>query len=48
MKAKFKIYLLDEAKEFLSGLDKKTKDKVFYNMRKAQYTRDNELLKKNK
>ena len=46
MKPKFKIFLMDEAKEFLSSLDKKTKDKVFYNMRKAQYARDNELLKK--
>jgi phage-related protein len=42
----FKIKLLPEAVRFLENLDDKTREKIFYNMKKAQYINDAELLKK--
>ena len=46
MKAKFEIELLPEAVEFLEKLDKKARDKIFYNIKKAQLRNDNEIFKK--
>ena len=46
MKPKFEIELLPEAVEFLDQLDEKARDKVYYNMKKAQFVNDNELFKK--
>ena len=46
MKSKFKIELLPEAIEFLEALDDKTREKIFYNLKKTQYINDNELFKK--
>ncbi|MBK6835094.1 MAG: type II toxin-antitoxin system RelE/ParE family toxin [Bacteroidetes bacterium] len=46
MKQRFVIEFLPEAFEFLDNLDSKTREKVYYNMKKAQFVNDNELLKK--
>ena len=43
---KFKVHFLEEAAEFLDNLDEKTRDKIIYNITKAQRTSDNELFKK--
>jgi len=46
MKPNFEIELLPEAIEFLERLDEKTREKIYYNMKKAQFVNDNELFKK--
>lgn len=46
MKAKFEVEFLPEAVEFLEGLDDKTREKIYYTIRKAQVVNDNELFKK--
>ncbi len=46
MTEKFKVEFLPEAVYFMEGLDKKARDKIYYNIRKAQVTNDPELLKK--
>ena len=43
---KFKVQFLEEASEFLDRLDKKAREKIIYNIRKAQVTSDKELFKK--
>jgi phage-related protein len=43
---KFKVQFLEEASKFLDGLDVKARDKIIYNIRKAQVTNDKELFKK--
>ncbi len=45
-KKKFRVEFLKEAEAFLSGLDRKAKAKVIYNITKAQYVTDQELFKK--
>ena len=42
----FEILFLDEAFEFLSGLERKQKEKILYNIRKSQVELDPELFKK--
>jgi len=42
----FEIIFLDEAFEFLKGLDRKHYEKILYNIRKAQTEHDSELFKK--
>jgi phage-related protein len=42
----FEIVFLDEAFEFLQGLDRKHYEKILYNMRKVQTMQDPELFKK--
>lgn len=42
----FEIIFLEEAFEFLKGLERKHYEKVLYNIRKAQNTNDPELFKK--
>ena len=42
----FEIVFLDEAFEFLSGLEKKHYEKILYNIRKAQVEHDPALFKK--
>ena len=37
---------MEDAAEFLDQLDEKARDKIIYNIRKAQVTNDNELFKK--
>lgn len=46
MKGNFEIELLPEAVEFLNMLDTKSREKVYYNIKKAQFTNDKELFKK--
>ena len=46
MAYKFRVEFLEEAKEFLDGLDEKARDKIFYNIWKARSTNDKELFKK--
>jgi phage-related protein len=46
MKPSFEINLLPEAVDFLDNLDSKTKEKIYYNMKKSQFINDNEIFKK--
>lgn len=46
MKKNFDVELLEEAQAFLENLGEKERNKIFYNIRKAQYINDNELFKK--
>ncbi len=46
MKPNFEVELLPEAIEFLEELDEKTREKVYYNIKKSQHLNDNELFKK--
>lgn len=46
MKRNFDIEILPDAVEFLDNLDDKTREKIYYNLKKAQYINDNELFKK--
>ncbi|MEO6893869.1 MAG: type II toxin-antitoxin system RelE/ParE family toxin [Ginsengibacter sp.] len=46
MKPNFEVELLPEAIEFLENLDDKTREKIYYNIKKAQIVNDNELFKK--
>ena len=43
---KFRVIFLDEAKEFLDGLDEKTRNKIIYNVWKSRSFNNNELFKK--
>jgi len=43
---KFRVGFLDEAKEFLDGLDEKSRSKIVYNIWKVRSTNDPELFKK--
>ncbi len=46
MTKKFKVQFLEEAKEFLDNLADKPREKIIYNIRKAEITQDKELFKK--
>lgn len=46
MNKRFEIVFLDEAFEFLKGLERKHYEKILYNIRKAQTEHDPELFKK--
>jgi len=46
MKQNFDIELLSEAVEFLEELDEKTREKIYYNLKKSQFVNDKELFKK--
>lgn len=46
MKPKFDIELLPEVVDFLENLDTKSREKIYYNIKKAQFVNDNELFKK--
>ena len=46
MTDKFKVQFLEEAADFLDNLEAKAREKVIYNIRKAQVTNDKELFKK--
>lgn len=46
MNPKFEVELLPEAIEFLENLDDKTREKIYYNIKKSQFISDNELFKK--
>jgi phage-related protein len=46
MKKIFDVDFLPQAAEFLENLDEKTREKVYYNIRKSQFIQDRELFKK--
>ena len=46
MEQKFLVEFLPDAVDFLENLDDKTREKVYYNLRKAQIINDSELFKK--
>lgn len=46
MKPNFEIELLPEAIDFLENLDDKTRQKIYYNIKKSQFVNDRELFKK--
>ena len=43
---KFQVQFLEEAAEFLDHLDEKAREKIYYNIKKAKFSNDNELFKK--
>lgn len=43
---KFEVKFLEEAVEFLDLLDEKVRDKIIYNITKAQFSTNKELFKK--
>ena len=46
MTEKFRVIFLDEAYQFLDNIDDKAKEKIIYNIRKAQVVNDKSLFKK--
>lgn len=46
MNKKFEVALLEDAKEFLKEQDKKTRDKIFQSIEKAQTLNDKKFFKK--
>lgn len=46
MKRNFEVKLLPEAVDFLENLDEKTRDKIYYNIKKSQFVNSKELFKK--
>lgn len=46
MKEKFKVQFLDEALDFIDKLDEGSRNKIIYNVNKAQSSNDPELFKK--
>jgi phage-related protein len=43
---KFRVDFLEEAKDFLDGLDEKARDKIMYNIWKSRTVTDKEIFKK--
>ena len=46
MDKKFEVAFLEEAVEFLDGVNEKAREKIIYNIKKAQITNNRELFKK--
>jgi phage-related protein len=46
MEPNFEVELLPGAIEFLENLEDRAREKIYYNMKKAQVVNDNELFKK--
>jgi phage-related protein len=46
MTEKFQVQFLEEAANFLDNLEEKAREKIYYNIKKAQVTNDRELFKK--
>lgn len=46
MKKRFNVELMNEVDDFLKSLNEKARNKIIYNIRKAQIVNDNELFKK--
>ena len=46
MTEKFQVQFLEEAAGFLDNLEEKAREKIYYNIKKAQVTNDRELFKK--
>jgi len=46
MTEKFQVQFLEDAADFLDNLEEKAREKIYYNIKKAQVTNDRELFKK--
>jgi len=46
MTEKFQVQFLEEAANFLDNLEEKAREKIYYNIKKAQLTNDRALFKK--
>jgi len=46
MKSKFEVVFLEQAIDFMSKLDAKVKEKIYYNLDKAKLENDPKLFKK--
>jgi hypothetical protein len=46
LKPKFEVEFLPEAADFVESLNPKAREKIYYNIKKASITLDNELFKK--
>ncbi len=46
MEKKFEVEFLPDAVDFMNGLDTKSQEKIYFNIRKAQFVNDPELFKK--
>ena len=46
MKERFNVEFLEEAESFINNLEEKTREKVYYNIKKSQFINDRELFKK--
>jgi len=46
MEKKFEIVFLEEALDFLKSIDSKAREKIIYDISKAQVIKDNRLFKK--
>ncbi|MFK7908248.1 MAG: type II toxin-antitoxin system RelE/ParE family toxin [Chitinophagales bacterium] len=46
MEAKFEVVFLEDAIDFLDGLDEKSRAKIIYNIDKSRYLNDPKLFKK--
>jgi len=46
MKQRFSVEFLPEAVEFMNILDDKAREKIYFNIKKAQFISDSELFKK--
>lgn len=46
MHPKFEVEFLPEAVDFMDQLDSKAREKIYYNLKKAQFVNDDELFKK--
>ena len=46
MTEKFRVQFLQDAADFIASLDQKSREKIIYNIRKAQVTSDKKLFKK--
>lgn len=46
MALKFEVLFMNEAREFLTGLDTKARDKIIFNIDRAKLHNDKELFKK--
>ena len=46
MKPKYRIEFLEEAIVFIENLEKKVREKILYNLKKAQLTNDQKIFKK--
>ena len=46
MEKRFEVEFLEEAVTFMDELDPKSREKIYFNIRKAQITNDPELFKK--
>ena len=43
---RFEVELLETAREFLISIDESAREKIVFNLRKAEQQQDSELLKK--